>query len=170
MILSKKEVLGLIKRKIMQIEPFNKDNLGPASYDITLDNRFRLFKFRFSPVALDENTNYRDYTKLKIRDSIVLKPGEYALGLTKEKITLPGNIAGWIGGRTRFARMGLLIHITAAFIQPGCSNVQVLELRNVGIVPLKLQAGTKIGQIMFEKCSSDAKYTGKFVKQSANDF
>ena len=97
--------------------------------------------------------------------NFVIKPGETILGITQEKITLASNLCGWLEGRSRFARLGLLVHISASFMQPGISNRQVLEISNMGAVSLRLHAGTKMCQFIFQKTIGQAKYSGRFVDQ-----
>ncbi len=163
MILTKNEIIKEIKKGRIKITPFESKNIGPASYDLTLGNEFRDFKPGI--IKVNNETDFRKYTNKVIKDEIVLEPGDFILGITKEKITLPENICGWLGARSRFARIGLQIHVTAAFIQPGVSNKQVLELHNVSENTLILKAGTKIGQIVFERTEGKSKYKGKFKNQ-----
>ncbi len=165
MILTKKEILKEIKDKKIKISPMKKSNIGPASIDLTLDNKFRVYK---TPklVRITENTDFKKYTKAITTDKIVLYPNEFIVGITKEKVSLPDNICGWLTGRSRFARLGLQIHSTAAFMQPGINNKQVLEIYNFSPNPLTLKPGTKVCQLILEKTEGKAKYTGKFKTQS----
>ena len=93
-------------------------------------------------------------------------PGETILGITKEKITLPQNMCGWLEGRSRYARLGLMVHISASFMQPGLSNRQVLEMTNMSSVALRLHAGTKICQFIFQETIGMAEYKGRFSEQT----
>lgn len=164
MILTKKEILNEIKSGKLKISPFNPKNIGPASIDLTLDNKFRIFKQR-EVINVSEKTDYRKYAELVQSNELVLRPGQFALGLTKERIRLPEDICGWLSGRSRFARLGLLVHITASFVQPGVDNHQVLEMRNVSPNTLVVKAGTAVCQIILERCEGKARYKGKFAKQ-----
>lgn len=135
---------------------------------MTLDKYFRIFKKSKKIYQINDDSNFHDITKLvELSDNkyIVIEPGEMILGITKEKITLSDNIAGRLEGRSRFARFGLAVHVTASFMQPGISNQQVLEIVNLGHAPLALYPGTKICQFVFEKCDGKAKYTGRFSEQ-----
>ena len=143
-LLAKEIILDEIEKGNIKIEPLNKENIGPASIDLTLSNEFRIFKKSNKIINITENTDYKSLTKLVKQDSIIIKPKQTIIGLTKEKITLSENIAGLLEGRSRFARLGLTIHITAPFMPPGIDNHQVLEISNLGQLPLKLNAGTKI--------------------------
>jgi len=164
-VLTKKEILKGIKKGNIKIKPFSKNQVGPASIDLTLDDEFRVFKkWKLAPVS--EKTDYKKFTKvLNVKRRKILQPGEFILGLTKEKINLPDNICGWLTGRSRFARLGISIHITACFINPGINNKQVLEIKNVSSIPLVLFPGTRICQIILMKTVGKSKYRGKFEKQ-----
>ena len=98
-------------------------------------------------------------------EKLELKSGEFALGVTKEKISLAEDICGWLSGRSRFARLGLLVHITASFVQPGINNEQVLEMRNVSPNDLVVKSGTRVCQLVIERTEGKARYKGRFSKQ-----
>lgn len=158
----KKELdLGNIKI----LPEISDDQISVASVDLHLDNEFRTFNKSSDLIDLKEDTDYKDLTKKFIADKLIVKPGETVLGITKEKISLPENICGWLEGRSRFARLGLLIHISAGFIQPGVSNRQVLEITNLSTNTLVLYPNERICQLIFQRCEGNAKYNGKFVKQ-----
>ena len=167
MILAENEILREIKNKRIKITPFSKTHVGPGSYDLTLADEFRVFKESSKPKAVEENVNYKTMTKKVIaKKGIILQPGEFIIGITKEQINLPSNVAAWIQGRSRFARMGLMIHSTAPFIQPGSNNRQVLEMYNAGPVPLLLKPGERVCELIFERCDGHAHYKGKFKAQT----
>jgi dCTP deaminase len=163
-ILTRNEILKEIKNKNIKITPFDKKAVGPGSVDLTLDNQFRTFtKGKIYDVT--EHSDYQKISKSIRKDSITIKPGEVILGITKERITLGDNVCGWLEGRSRFARLGLMVHITASFMQPGIDNQQVLEIANLSHRPLRLHAGTKICQFIFQKTKGKAKYQGRFKQQ-----
>ncbi|MEK6961551.1 MAG: dCTP deaminase [Nanoarchaeota archaeon] len=164
-ILTKPEILKAIKRGRIAIDPYDPSAVGPGSIDLTLDDKFRVFK-RLKTVHDAKKTDYKDITKLVKRKTIVVRPGETILGITLEKVTLASDLCGWLEGRTRFARLGLLIHISASFMQPGISNKQVLEISNMGHTPLRLEAGMRICQFVFQKTVGKAKYQGQFKAQT----
>jgi dCTP deaminase len=89
-------------------------------------------------------------------DSFYLHPGELAIAVTHESITLPDNIVGWLDGRSSLARLGLMVHVTAHRIDPGWSGQIVLEFFNSGKLPLALKPKMKIGAISFEILSGSA--------------
>lgn len=163
-----KEIEKALKKKLIVIEPLDKSQIGPGSIDLTLGNHFRVFKKRSKPYHVKNDSHFEDITKgVQVKDGgyIMIKPGEMVLGITKEKITLADNVSGRLEGRSRFARFGLAVHVTAGFMHPGIANHQVLEIVNLGHAPLALYPGTRICQFIFEKCEGRAKYKGRFVKQ-----
>ncbi len=164
MILTKEEILKKIKQGRIKVYPFDESAIGPASIDLTLDNQLRIFDKKGT--IIQEDADYKKVTKvIDISKGYILKINELVLGITKEKITLPENICAWINSRSRFARIGLMSHITAPFIAPGVSNRQVLEIYNAGNHPIQLMPGVKICQLVLEECKGEAKYQGKFKNQ-----
>lgn len=163
-----KEIEKALKNKSIIIEPLDKSQIGPGSIDLTLGNDFRVFKKQTKTYHVKNDSRFQDMTRdVRIKDGgyIVVKPGEMILGITKERITLADNISGRLEGRSRFARFGLSVHVTAGFMHPGISNHQVLEIVNLGHGPLALYPGTRLCQFIFEKCSGHATYQGRFVRQ-----
>ena len=133
-----------------------------------LDNKFRVFRALSHVHPVNDEASYEEVTELievKQGDHLLLLPGQAVLGITVERITLPDNLCGWLEGRSRFARVGLMVHMTASFMQPGISNKQVLELNNVGPVPLAIYPGTAVCQFIFEECKGRARYRGRFANQ-----
>ncbi len=162
-VLTKNQILQQIQKGNIKIEPFNKDRVGPASVDLRLDNKFRVFKKIHGTFPAKEEADHEDVTEyLEVNDYFLLMPGESVLGITKEKVSLPENICGWLEGRSTFARLGLTVHVTASFMHPGISSKQVLEINNVSSIPLELYPGTYICQFIFQRCEGKAKYTGKY--------
>ncbi|MGE5619771.1 MAG: dCTP deaminase [Sphingomonadaceae bacterium] len=165
-VLTRDEILRLIREGEIRIEPFSEDQVGPASVDLHLDNKFRVFRALPHIHPVTEDASFEDVTELiEVDDHLLLMPGQAVHGITLERITLPDNICGWLEGRSRFARVGLMVHMTAGFMQPGISNKQVLEMINVGPVPLAIYPGTAICQFIFEECKGRAHYRGRFENQ-----
>ena len=168
-ILAKDEIIKRLKTGTIKIEPLDKKRIGPASIDLTLDNKFRIFKRTSEIIHLsDSNPNINKVSEvITVDDFYVLRSGQTIHGITREKITLPKNICGWIQGRSRFARLGLMVHITASFIQPGVSNRQVLEMNNAGPMPIAIYPGIAICQVILEETKGTSRYTGRFKNQKA---
>jgi len=168
-ILIGEEIKKALQSGLIKVEPLEEAQIGPGSVDLTLGNDFRIFRTGLATYRIRDDSNFEDITELKHvgnDGSIVIDPGEMILGITKEKITLPTNISGRLEGRSRFARFGLAVHVTAGFMQPGISNQQVLEIVNLGHTPLALSPGTRICQFIFEECKGEAEYKGRFSNQN----
>lgn len=165
-ILTKDIIINRIKKGEIKIEPFDRAAVGPASIDLHLGNQFRIFKDSSEVYSVDENADFREITEnVTVEESFLLKPGQLVHGITLEKITLPPNLCGWIEGRSSLGRLGLTVHATASFVQPGISNKQVLEMYNVGPRPLALKIGIAVCQLILEETIGKAVYKGKFNKQ-----
>jgi len=167
-ILIGKELLKALKNGLIAVEPLDQEQIGPGSIDLTLGNDFRVFRKQSTVYHVKNDSRFEDITKsvhVKDGEFVVIKPGEMVLGITKEKISLADNISGRLEGRSRFARFGLAVHVTAGFMHPGISNHQVLEIVNLGHSPLALYPGTRICQFVFEKCDGHARYAGRFAGQ-----
>jgi dCTP deaminase len=150
------------------IEPFDPSLVGPASVDLRLGSTFRVFRSARSVVRADSTTDYRLHSeKIALADgeTLLLMPQHTVLGLTRERIRLAPDLCGWLEGRSRFARLGLLVHISAGFMQPGLQNHQVLELTNFGPNPLELVPGTPICQFVFQRTEGEASYAGSYANQ-----
>jgi dCTP deaminase len=142
------------------------DQIGPGSVDLHVGNKFIVYKKARDVLHILDDTDFEDITEsFEVKNHFVLMPGESVLALTKEKITLPNNICGRLEGRSRFARLGLLVHITASFMQPGISNHQVLEMYNASPFPLAIHPGTRICQFVFERMEGTGQYVGRFTNQ-----
>ncbi|HMA54534.1 MAG TPA: dCTP deaminase [Acidobacteriota bacterium] len=164
MILAKPEILRQIRDGRIKIEPYDEEAVGPASVDLTLDDSLRVFNTDQHITRAD--IDYRTLAKLTdIANGYLLEPGELVLGITKERITLPGDVCGWLNSRSRFARIGLMSHIAAPFLAPGISNRQILEIYNAGRNKIKLMPGMRICHVVFQECRGSATYAGAWKDQ-----
>ncbi|WP_038039901.1 dCTP deaminase [Thermorudis peleae] len=166
-VLTRAEILRRIEAGDIVIDPFDPASVGPASIDLHLGREFRVFKLAREIFHVTDEADHRAVTDLVVVDDyLLLLPGQAVLGVTEERITLPGDICGWIQGRSRFARFGLMVHVTANFMQPGIIQTrQVLEMNNAGPIPLAIHPGTAICQIILEQCIGSAEYNGRFQRQ-----
>lgn len=172
-ILARSEILREIEAGRITIAPFDPEKIGPASIDLHLGNAFRLFVRMPTDVEISDEVDYKKYTKgiwVPQGQRLKMRPGETMLGITREKITLPSDVCGWLEGRSRFARIGLLIHISASFMQPGISNHQVLEMSNFGHLDLEILPGTAVCQFVFQRTEGVGEYHGIFSAQSPESF
>jgi dCTP deaminase len=148
------------------VEPLEPDQIGPASIDLTLGDEIRVIVPGDRPIAVREGTDYREHTRPERLDApFELAPGVTIHGITRERVTLPTDLCGFLEGRSQFARLGLMIHVTSAFVQPGVSNRQVLEMSNVSGQPLSIHAGVRLCQLVLMRTEGHATYRGRFAVQ-----
>ena len=152
----------------LRIEPFSPDQLGPASVDLTLGDEIRVIEPVGAPIPIREDSDYRDHTHVRsLEEPFLVSPGMTLHGITRETISLPGDLCGFLEGRSRFARLGLMIHVTSAFVQPGVSNRQVLEMSNVAGRTLEIRAGVRVCQLVLLRTEGSAIYRGRFADQGS---
>jgi dCTP deaminase len=159
MLLSDRDIKELFQQGIIKINPEPDWNiqLGPASVDFRLGEEFRAFNHNsVSHIDPKDEKTFHNLTKLTKENSFVLQPGEFILGATLEEIELPGDIGARIEGRSSWGRLGIVIHSTAGYIDPGFKGNLTLEISNIGMLPVLLYSGMRFCQIAFEKLSSPA--------------
>jgi len=167
-ILTHDAILAEIDAGRVVVEPFARDQVGPASIDLHLGDEIRLLQGGPPVIDVNDDADYLGFSTVQKMDGpYLLAPGETIHGITRERITLPGDIGGWLEGRSRFARLGLMIHVTAGFVSPGVSNRQVLEISNLAGRPLAIHPGTRLCQIVLQRCEGSAIYRGRFAKQES---
>ena len=140
----------------VRVDPYDPADLQPSSIDLHLDRSFRVFRNNRYPF-IDVRSPQPDLTELlSITDDepFVLHPGEFVLGQTLEWVELPDDLVARLEGKSSLGRLGLLIHSTAGYVDPGWKGKLTLELSNVATLPIALYSGMKIGQISFFEMSS----------------
>jgi len=188
-----KDIYKYLQSGEIKIDPSpTYEQISGVTVDVKLGNKFRVFQEYAAPY-IDLSGPKEDVQKALDRvmsdeifihndDSFYLHPGQLALAVTQESITLPANIVGWLDGRSSLARLGLMVHVTAHRIDPGWSGQIVLEFFNSGKLPLALKPHMKIGALSFEVLSDyaekpynarlDAKYkdqTGAIASRITSD-
>lgn len=158
MILPDHEIKKYLAEGKIIIEPLDEPDIQiqAACVDLKLGNEFRVFKITSD--AFIDSKNPGEYTELLVSNGkpIILHPREFMLGITKERIKLPADIVGYIDGRSSLARLGITAHITAGYIDPGWDGKLVMEISNLGKMPVSLYPEMKIAKIVFHKMSSSA--------------
>ena len=156
MILSDKDIRKEIKNGEIIIKPFNKDKVQPASVDIHLDKEFMTFNTNENFI-IDVKKPTENLMKKKVISEdkpFILHPGEFALGLILEETGVSDRLVGRLEGKSSLGRLGLIIHTTAGYLDPGNSLKMTLELFNAGKLPIKLYYKMPIGQVAFEYLTS----------------
>ncbi len=158
MVLSDRTIRRLLDEGRIGIEPYDDELLQPSSVDVRVDRFFRVFRNSRYPY-IDVREPMEDLTELVEADDdepFILHPGEFVLGSTLERITLPDDLVARLEGKSSLGRLGLLIHSTAGFIDPGWDGHVTLELSNVANLPITIYYGMKIGQLSFVQLSEPA--------------
>src|SRR5438874_6447339 len=158
MVLSDRTIARLLEGERIVIEPYDESLIQPSSVDVRVDRLFRVFHNNRYPY-IDVREEQEDLTELVEVDDdspFVLHPGEFVLGSTLERVTLPDDLVARLEGKSSLGRLGLLIHSTAGFIDPGWDGHVTLELSNVANLPITIYFGMKIGQLSFVLLSEPA--------------
>jgi dCTP deaminase len=159
MVLSDRTIKRLLDEGRIGIEPYDETLLQPSSLDVRVDRFFRVFRNSRYPY-IDVKEPMEDLTELvEVSDEeqpFILHPGEFVLGSTLERVTLPDDLVARLEGKSSLGRLGLLIHSTAGFIDPGWDGHVTLELSNVANLPITLYVGMRIGQLSFVQLSEPA--------------
>ncbi|HEY5271610.1 MAG TPA: dCTP deaminase [Acidimicrobiales bacterium] len=158
MILSDHSIREEVAAGRIVIDPFDPTCVQPSSVDLHVDGLFRVFR-NHSLQVIDVKEQQESLTELvEIADgeAFILHPGEFVLGSTLERVALPGDLVGRLEGKSSLGRLGLLIHTTAGFVDPGFDGYLTLEFSNVANLPITVYPGMKIGQISFLKMTSPA--------------
>ena len=140
------------------IDPFDENAVQPSSVDLRVDRWFRVFANSRYPY-IDVKEPMDDLTELvEASDDqpLILHPGEFILGSTLERVSLPDDLVARVEGKSSLGRLGLLIHSTAGFVDAGWDGHLTLELSNVANLPITIYPEMKIGQLCLFKMSSPA--------------
>jgi len=168
MILTRDVILREIAAGRLAIDPLRPEQIGPASIDLHLGDEIRVMAGGPDVIGVTEDADYRTVTRVqRLEGPYLLRPGETIHGITRERLSLPPDIGGWLEGRSRFARLGLMIHITSGFVAPGVTSRQVLEMSNVAGRPLAIHPGVPVCQIVLQRCEGEAVYAGRFKVQES---
>lgn len=162
-----RDIIQWLDEGKLVIEPHPPvERINGATADVRLGNQFRVFQGHTAAyIDLSGPKNevnealervMSDEIVLPEGEAFYLHPGELALAVTLESVTLPDNVVGWLDGRSSLARLGLMVHVTAHRIDPGWHGHIVLEFFNSGKLPLALRPGMVIGALSFEPMSGSA--------------
>lgn len=158
MILSDKSIKESVAQGRIVISPYDEELVQPASIDIRLAAQFRVFRnYRYS--CIDPKSPQDELTEMvevAEGEPFVVHPSEFILGNTIERICLADDLVARLEGKSSLGRLGLIVHATAGYIDPGFDGNITLELSNVANLPILLYPGMKIGQISFFAMSTPA--------------
>jgi dCTP deaminase len=158
LILSDRDIRVALSSGAVGIDPFDPSDVQPSSVDLHVDGLFRTFHNARHPY-IDVKKPMEDLTELvevAEQEAFILHPGEFVLGSTKEYVRLPSDLVARLEGKSSLGRLGLLIHSTAGYVDPGFEGHLTLELSNVANLPITIYPDMRIGQISFFRLSSPA--------------
>ncbi len=151
MVLSDKTLREEIAAGRIVIDPYEERLIQPSSIDLRVDHSYRVFNNSRYPF-IDVKEPMEDLTELvkpEENEPFILHPGEFVLGQTLERVTVPDDMVARLEGKSSLGRLGLLIHSTAGFVDAGFSGNLTLELSNVANLPITIYKGMPIGQLSF---------------------
>lgn len=173
MVLSDRTIRAEVEAGRIVFDPYDPGLIQPSSVDVRVDRKFRVFNNARYPY-IDVRKPMQDLTSLVEvgEEPFILHPGEFVLGQTLERVTLPDDIVARLEGKSSLGRLGLLIHSTAGFVDAGFEGNLTLELSNVANLPITIYHGMPIGQISFMRMDTaverpygsgetDSKYQGQ---------
>jgi dCTP deaminase len=167
------EIRAVVAEGKLIIEPYDDALIQPNSYDVRLSSRFSWHEPGEEIIDPYDSESVLAGLVHVEAESVVLQPGQFILGATAERVCLPKNIVGQLTGKSSLARLGVMVHVTAGFIDAGFSHppAQItLEIVNVGRRPVRLHAHMSIAQMVFTRTADclvpynekpNAKYNGQ---------
>jgi len=160
MILSDRDIRQAIDSGHVKIEGFEPHHIHASSMDLRLGNTFKLYEHsKFSLLDPKDPKTFTGNTRMvevKEGEPFIVQPGEFVLGATQEKITVPDDLVVRVEGRSSLGRLGIIVHSTAGFVDPGFSGTITLEISNINRMPIALYPGMRVCQIAFEQMTSEA--------------
>jgi dCTP deaminase len=158
-ILSDRSIREEMKKGHLVIEPLGPNAIQPSSVDLRLGKKCRIFKARTRVPVIDPKIKTDDLTELieiNELEPLVIHPGEFLLATTLEKVCVPRDLVGRLDGKSSLGRLGLLVHSTAGYVDPGWRGHLTLELTNVSNLPIMLYYGMPVSQISFSRLTEPA--------------
>ena len=163
MILSDRDIKKAIESgrvKIDSDQPELFPHIHASSMDLRLGNTFKLYEHsKFAVLDPKQPESFRGNMRtitIADGDPFIVQPGEFVLGVTREQITVPDDLVVRVEGRSSLGRLGIIVHSTAGFIDPGFSGTITLEISNLNRLPVALYPGMRVCQLAFEQMSSPA--------------
>lgn len=157
MILSDSDIREYVKSGRLAVEPFDPEAVEAAWIDLSLGNEFKLFRTSSRPYI--DVRNYSDHTEsIMISDGkpFIIHPNEFVLAGVRERIEIPADLAAYVDGRSSLGRIGIVVHVTAGWVDPGFRGRLVLEMTNVGRMPVAIYPGMRICKLVFMKLTKPA--------------
>lgn len=169
MVLSDRTIKEQLAAGRLVIDPLDESLIQPSSVDVRVAGQFRVFANNRQPYidVREPSEDLTDLVEVAGDTPFILHPGEFVLGTTLERVAIPDDLVARLEGKSSLGRLGLLIHSTAGYIDPGWDGDITLELSNVSRLPITIYAGMRIGQLSFQTLTTpvDTAYQGKYLGQ-----
>ena len=158
MVLSDRDIRRQIAQGRIVVDPYDDDAVQPASVDLRLGSPLLIEETAKLALIDPRQQSDMQWRTVELDESVPypLQPGEFALGITAENIEIPDDIVGRLDGKSSLGRLGLVVHSTAGFVDPGWKGRLTLELSNLSGIPINLYLGMKSSQLSFVWLSSPA--------------
>lgn len=158
MILSDTSIREEVAAGRIGITPYDEGCVQPSSVDLHIDKEFLVFHNSRKPFIdpREDSSELTEKVVVEAGDRFILHPGEFALGATLERLRLPDDLVARLEGKSSLGRLGLLIHSTAGYIDPGFDGYVTLELGNMATLPIAIYPGMQIGQVSFQRMTTAA--------------
>ncbi len=156
--------------KDLKISPFSEESIQPSSYDLHLASKFIIFDNHFTEIidVKAKNTNSK-IVDVKDEGYFLIHPNNFILGATQEIVKIPNDLVARIEGKSSIGRLGLIIHATAGYVDPGFEGTLTLEMFNLSSLPIKIYVNMKIAQLSFlEMTSPSSKKYGEYNNKYQN--
>ncbi|MDR2623854.1 MAG: dCTP deaminase [Methanobrevibacter sp.] len=183
-ILSDRDIKKYLNSKKIVIEPLKdfEKQIQPSSVDLRIGNEFKSFKIVRKPFIdvkdSSDLSSYMESVNIPDGDCFIIHPNEFALATTYETVKIPDDLVARVEGRSSMGRLGVTMHVTAGYIDPGFEGRITLEISNIGKMPVALYPGQRVCQIVFETMTTpsekpyghperDSKYMGQISPESS---
>lgn len=158
-ILSDRDIKKYLKEGKITIDPLEDEKqIQPSSVDMRLGDEFKVFKVIrkpfIDPKDPEDLASYMESTVVPEGDAFIIHPNEFALATTYEYVKIPDDLVARVEGRSSMGRLGVTMHVTAGFIDPGFEGRITLEISNIGAMPVALYPGQRVCQLVFETMTS----------------
>ena len=176
-ILSDKSIKEYLKEGKIVIDPIkDEQQIQPSSVDMRLGDEFKVFKVirkpYIDPKDEEDIAEYMESSTVPEGEAFIIHPNEFALATTQEYVKVPDDLVARVEGRSSMGRLGVTMHVTAGYVDPGFEGRITLEISNIGAMPVALYPGQRVCQLVFETMTTPAelpyghpKRNSKYMKQ-----
>ena len=172
-ILSDKTIKEYLKEGKIVIDPLkDEQQIQPSSVDMRLGDEFKVFKVirkpYIDPKDEEDIAEYMESSTVPEGEAFIIHPNEFALATTQEYVKVPDDLVARVEGRSSMGRLGVTMHVTAGYVDPGFEGRITLEISNIGAMPVALYPGQRVCQLVFETMTTPAELPYGHPKRNSN--